>query len=129
MLFRSPSYAVVNAELPSLLLLGLVALLTAVLFLSTLKTDRWRPAVVASALWVVVALLGGVIYPAVVQSLVVNPNKKDKEATFIARNIEATRVALGLQSAGAVLVPLNTRYKGREAAYILGRSRARLSNT
>jgi acyl-CoA synthetase (AMP-forming)/AMP-acid ligase II len=33
--------------------------------------------------------------------------------------------ALGLQSAGAVLVPLNTRFKGREAAYILGRSRAR----
>ena len=33
---------------------------------------------------------------------------------------------LGLQSAGAVLVPLNTRYKGSEAAYILGASRARL---
>jgi acyl-CoA synthetase (AMP-forming)/AMP-acid ligase II len=33
--------------------------------------------------------------------------------------------ALGLQSAGGVLVPLNTRFKGREAAYILGRSRAR----
>jgi acyl-CoA synthetase (AMP-forming)/AMP-acid ligase II len=33
--------------------------------------------------------------------------------------------ALGLQSAGAVLVPLNTRFKGREAAYILGKSRAK----
>ena len=33
---------------------------------------------------------------------------------------------LGLQSAGAALVPLNTRYKGMEAADILGRSRARL---
>ena len=33
---------------------------------------------------------------------------------------------LGLQSAGAVLVPLNTRYKGIEAADILRRSRARL---
>ncbi|MFN8037416.1 MAG: FadD3 family acyl-CoA ligase [Acidimicrobiia bacterium] len=33
--------------------------------------------------------------------------------------------ALGLQSAGAVLVPLNTRFKGREAAYILGKSGAR----
>jgi acyl-CoA synthetase (AMP-forming)/AMP-acid ligase II len=33
---------------------------------------------------------------------------------------------LGLQSAGAVLVPLNTRYKGAEAADILARSRARL---
>jgi acyl-CoA synthetase (AMP-forming)/AMP-acid ligase II len=34
--------------------------------------------------------------------------------------------ALGLQSAGAVLVPLNTRLKGREAGYILRKSRARL---
>jgi acyl-CoA synthetase (AMP-forming)/AMP-acid ligase II len=33
--------------------------------------------------------------------------------------------ALGAQSAGAVLVPLNTRYKGREAAYILQKSGAR----
>ena len=33
---------------------------------------------------------------------------------------------LGLQSAGAVLVPLNTRYKGAEAADILRRSNARL---
>ena len=33
---------------------------------------------------------------------------------------------LGLQSAGAVLVPLNTRYKGAEAAHILEASRARI---
>lgn len=33
---------------------------------------------------------------------------------------------LGLQSAGAVLVPLNTRYKGIEAAHILERSGARV---
>ena len=34
--------------------------------------------------------------------------------------------ALGLQSAGAALVPLNTRYKGKEAAWILTRSKARV---
>jgi acyl-CoA synthetase (AMP-forming)/AMP-acid ligase II len=34
--------------------------------------------------------------------------------------------ALGLQTAGAVLVPLNTRFKGREAAYILRKSGAKL---
>ncbi len=34
--------------------------------------------------------------------------------------------ALGLQSAGGVLVPLNTRLKGAEATYILRKSRARL---
>ena len=33
---------------------------------------------------------------------------------------------LGLQSAGGVVVPINTRYKGDEAAYILRASRARI---
>ncbi|MEI7547324.1 MAG: UPF0182 family protein, partial [Actinomycetota bacterium] len=93
---RGITYAVDKAQLPAVLLLGLVALLTAVLFLSTLKTDKWRPAVVASALWAVVALAGGVIYPSAIQSLVVNPNQKDKEAKYIAYNIEATRHALGI---------------------------------
>jgi HIP---CoA ligase len=34
--------------------------------------------------------------------------------------------ALGLQRAGGVLVPLNTRFKGTEAAYILAKSHSRL---
>ena len=34
--------------------------------------------------------------------------------------------AIGMQSAGAVLVPLNTRYKGGEAAFILNKSGARI---
>src|SRR5262245_15870720 len=34
--------------------------------------------------------------------------------------------AVGLQMAGGVLVPLNTRFKGSEAAYILRKSRARI---
>ena len=93
---RGVTYAVDNAQLPAVLLLALIALLTAGLYLSSLKTQRWRPAVAASALWAVVALIGGVIYPSAVQSLVVNPNQKDKEAKYIAYNIEATRHALGI---------------------------------
>ncbi|MGZ6536702.1 MAG: AMP-binding protein, partial [Actinomycetota bacterium] len=34
--------------------------------------------------------------------------------------------ALGALRAGAVLVPINTRFKGREAGYVLSKSRARL---
>jgi len=36
------------------------------------------------------------------------------------------RAALGILGAGGVLVPLNTRFKGAEAAYVLGKSRARM---
>src|SRR5438477_9932813 len=44
-----------------------------------------------------------------------------------APNLPRFEIALiGAQSAGAVVVPLNTRYKGEEAAYILNKSRARL---
>ena len=47
-----------------------------------------------------------------------------------APNMHEWIVALiGLQSAGAVLVPLNTRFKGAEAAYILRKSRARMLMT
>ena len=95
---RGITYAVDNAQLPAVLLLALIALLTAGMYLSTLKTDRWRPAVVASALWAVVALVGGVIYPSAIQSLVVTPNQKDKEAKYIEYNITATRHALGIDA-------------------------------
>ncbi len=93
---QGATYSVVNAQLPAVVLLALIALLVAALFLSTLKTDSWRLPVVASALWAVVALLGGVIYPAAVQALVVNPNQKDREAVYIERNITATRQALDI---------------------------------
>lgn len=40
--------------------------------------------------------------------------------------IEWVLAAIGLQAAGGVLVPLNTRFKGSEAAYILNKSGAKL---
>lgn len=95
---RGITYAVDNAQLPAVLLLAMIAVLTGALYLTTLKTDRWRPAVVASALWALVALIGGIIYPAAVQSLVVKPNQTEKEAKYIAWNIEATRHALGIDN-------------------------------
>ena len=93
---QGATYSVVNAQLPAVVLLVLVALLVAGLFLATLKTESWRVPIVASGLWVVIALLAGVIYPALVQRLVVSPNQKDREAVYVQRNITATREALGI---------------------------------
>ena len=50
----------------------------------------------ASALWLVLAVLADYIYPAVVQSLVVKPNQASREAPFIERNVNATRAAMGI---------------------------------
>lgn len=104
---QGATYAVVNAQLPAVVLLALIAVLVAGLFLSTLRTDSWRLPLVASGLWVVVALLGGVVYPAAIQALVVNPNQKDREALYIDRNITATRHALGIDEVTETPVAFN----------------------
>ncbi|MEU6126469.1 FadD3 family acyl-CoA ligase [Streptomyces sp. NPDC047123] len=50
----------------------------------------------------------------------------DRVAVWAPNTLDWIVSALGAVSAGAVLVPLNTRFKGAEAAYVLERSRARL---
>jgi acyl-CoA synthetase (AMP-forming)/AMP-acid ligase II len=50
----------------------------------------------------------------------------DRVAIWAPNRVEWIVAAVGLQSIGAVLVPLNTRMKGAEAAYILQRSGSRL---
>ena len=95
---QGATYAVVHAQLPALMLLMLIALLTAVLYLSTLRTGSWRLPLIASALWLVVLIAGGLVYPAMVQSLVVNPNQQDRELPYIERNVEATREAMGINT-------------------------------
>ncbi len=49
----------------------------------------------------------------------------DRVAIWAANSVEWVVAALGLWRAGAVLVPVNTRFKGQEAVDLLGRSRAR----
>jgi acyl-CoA synthetase (AMP-forming)/AMP-acid ligase II len=50
----------------------------------------------------------------------------DRVAIWAPNGWEWVVAALGLQCAGAVLVPVNTRMKGAEAGFVLRRSRARL---
>ncbi|WP_449062483.1 FadD3 family acyl-CoA ligase [Planomonospora algeriensis] len=49
----------------------------------------------------------------------------DRIAVWAPNSLEWIVAALGAVSAGAVLVPVNTRYKGEEARWLLARSRAR----
>ena len=50
----------------------------------------------------------------------------DRVAIWAPNSASWMIAALGVHAAGGVLVPLNTRYKGDEAAYVLERSGARL---
>ena len=93
---QGATYSVVQARLPALMLLILIAVFTAVLYLSVARTGSFRAPIIASALWLIVSIVGGVIYPAIVQGLVVNPDQESKEAEYIERNVNATRLAYGL---------------------------------
>ncbi|MBM4795289.1 fatty acid--CoA ligase family protein [Streptomyces sioyaensis] len=50
----------------------------------------------------------------------------DRVAVWAPNTLDWIVSALGAVTAGAVLVPVNTRFKGTEAAYVLRRTRARL---
>jgi acyl-CoA synthetase (AMP-forming)/AMP-acid ligase II len=70
--------------------------------------------------------LGGEVGRATKAFLAAGIELGDRVAIWAPNCAEWIIALLGLQSAGAVLVPLNTRFKGAEAADILGRSRARV---
>jgi acyl-CoA synthetase (AMP-forming)/AMP-acid ligase II len=50
----------------------------------------------------------------------------DRVAIWAPNMWEWVVAALGIHCAGAVLVPINTRYKAREAQFILDKSRAKM---
>src|SRR5690349_24722391 len=49
----------------------------------------------------------------------------ERVAIWAPNSLEWIVAALGVTTAGGVLVPVNTRFKGTEAAYVLSRSGAR----
>jgi uncharacterized membrane protein (UPF0182 family) len=94
--FSGASYADVHARLPVLWLMMAVALGTAVIVLATINRRNFKAAGWALGVLIVVSLLGGTVYPAAIQRLVVIPNQLEKEQPYLRRNIEATRDSFGL---------------------------------
>jgi len=89
-------YADVHASLPIFWILLFLSLVTAAALLVTAARGRLRPAIFAALALVLVGVLGGSIYPEIVQRFIVAPNEIDKERPYIARAIEFTRKAYGL---------------------------------
>src|SRR5574337_497634 len=77
-------YTDVHATLPVLKVLLFLALVTVAAFLVGAKLRRVRPALYSAGLLIVVAVLGGTIYPEIIQRFVVAPNEIDKERPYIA---------------------------------------------
>ena len=86
----------VHAESPADFLLIFIALISAALFVANIARRGWQLPAVGVALWLLVSLLVGQAYPALYQSLKVNPSELNRESTYIQRNIDATLGAYNL---------------------------------
>ncbi|WP_205471106.1 UPF0182 family protein [Nocardioides sp. SYSU D00038] len=86
-----------NAVLPAKNILMGIALICAVLFFLNVWRRTWLLSSMGLALLALSAVLLGLIWPAIVQSVQVRPSEADKEEPYIAKNIEATRQAYDLE--------------------------------
>ena len=94
-------YTDIHVRLPALELLALVALVAfGLLVVNIYQRSLLLPAV-GVGLWALLAIVVGVIFPAAVQWLQVTPAQSSAELPYIARNIAATRAAMGLDDIAA----------------------------
>lgn len=90
------SYTDVNAHLPALRLLVVIAIVCAVLFLVNIRFRGWALPAVGLGLLVLASIFAGAVFPAAIQRFQVAPQELQREEEFIARNIEFTRAGFDL---------------------------------
>ncbi|OGO50666.1 MAG: hypothetical protein A2148_03285 [Chloroflexi bacterium RBG_16_68_14] len=87
----------INAQLPvTYVLMGFASFVALAILISLFRRRLLVLPIGAVVLWVVAAIVGGLIYPATVQRFQVEPNELAQERKFIQRNIDATRAAYAL---------------------------------
>lgn len=94
--YTGATFSGVHAVIPGKQILAGIAVLVAILFLVTAFTGKWRLPVIGTALLIVSGIVLGAGYPWAVQTLQVKPDEKTLENDYLARNIEATRAAYGI---------------------------------
>ena len=90
------SYVDDHAIIPGLTILSIAAIIVAILFFITALIGRWRFPLIATALLIVTSLVVGVAYPWFVNQFQVVPNQETLESEYYQRNIDATKVAYGI---------------------------------
>ena len=75
-----------------------VAVVCAVLFFVNIRFRGWGMPVIGVALLALVSVVAGGIFPTFVQKVRVDPQELQQERPYIARNIDFTRKAFGLDS-------------------------------
>ena len=90
------SYTDINAQLPALRILVIIALLCSVLLIVNIFRRGWALPIVAIGLLVLTSIVAGALVPAFVQRFQVAPQELQRERPYIEDNIEFTRMAYGL---------------------------------
>jgi len=109
-LLTGMTYTGENAVLPAKNILMGIAVICALLFFLNVWRRTWILPSMGLALLALSAVLLGMIWPAIVQQFRVNPQEPDREAPYIAANIEATRAAYDLD--GIVVEPFTSESSG-----------------
>ena len=99
------SYTDVHAQMPAYWILIVIALAVGVLLLLNIRYKGWKLPLIGLGVWIGAGILIGVVYPVVIQGLVVAPNELAFEKPYIQRNITATRAAFDLTSVDATGFP------------------------
>ena len=110
------TYTDVHARLPFLYVGMALAGVTSLALIAAAASRSILIPVGAAIAWAVIAMLGGAFYPSSVQRLQVQPNELQKELPYIARNIEATRYAFGLDGIVERAFPANEGVTDQEIA-------------
>ncbi|MDE3178317.1 MAG: UPF0182 family protein, partial [Acidobacteriota bacterium] len=89
-------YTDMHSSYPVLWILLVLCVVTALAFFAGAQLGSLKPALFAIGAVIVAAIVGGAIYPAIIQKYIVAPNELEKEEPYIARSIKFTRQAYGL---------------------------------
>ena len=98
-------YTDVHARLPAETLLIWVSVFAAGILLFNIRRQGWTLPVLAIGIWAFVALVVGIIYPALLQALKVTPAQSSLEAPYIQRNIDGHPGRLRVEPRRRALVP------------------------
>jgi uncharacterized membrane protein (UPF0182 family) len=90
------TYTDVHVQIPVMNIMIVMALLCSIIILLNLYIKNWKIIFWSTAIYIIFSLLGGSIYPGLIQQFVVVPNEIGKEKEFIKRNIEYTLKGYGL---------------------------------
>src|SRR5690606_7372096 len=95
-MITGPGFTGVNAVIPGQTILAIAAAIVAVLFFVTAFIGRWRYPLIATGLLVVSAIVLGAVYPWIINTVEVKPNELSLERPYYQRNIDATKIAYGI---------------------------------